>query len=111
MLWAAISFLREEIGIDHIFYHSAESGRLLKHIQGGLPPYSLYSDLPRRFCFALSPEVPVFLQQEKTFRKAARQNQALRFFKMPEPVRHAAWVGKTDKRNTKLDKLSVLTLK
>lgn len=84
MLWATISFLREEIGIRHIFYHSAESGKILKRIKYGQPPRSLYTDLPRRFCFVPTREVPEFLQKDKLLQKTLKSHPALKFFKMPE---------------------------
>lgn len=84
MLWAAISFLREEIGIRDIFYHSVDSGRLLKRIGGRLPPNSIYTDLPRRFCFAPTDEAPEFLRKEKRFQKVKKSHPKLSFFKLPE---------------------------
>ncbi|MCL2887239.1 MAG: hypothetical protein FWF20_10780, partial [Betaproteobacteria bacterium] len=41
MLWAAIAFLRDELGLRVIYYHSEDSGRLLKRIAQRLPPRSL----------------------------------------------------------------------
>ncbi len=90
MLWATISFLREEIGIRHIFYHSMESGKILKHIGGTLPPRSLYTNLPRRFCLSPTAEAPEFLQQEKFFHKVLRAHPSLNFFKMSFPILQAA---------------------
>lgn len=84
MLWAAINFLREEIGIKHIFYHSVDSGRLLKRIGGSLPPRSLYTDLPRRFCFVPTQEAPEFLCRESRFHRVAKAYKNLNFFKLPE---------------------------
>lgn len=46
MLSAVVWFLKEEIGIKHIFYHSFDTGCLLKRIEGYKPPKSIYSDLP-----------------------------------------------------------------
>lgn len=82
MLWAAIAFLREEIGLTRIFYHSAEGGRLLKRIQGSLPPRSLYTELPRKFCFAPTGEAPEFLLAEPEARKILRQHPELAFFRL-----------------------------
>ncbi|MGL4666681.1 MAG: hypothetical protein ACRCWR_01975 [Saezia sp.] len=85
MLWAGISFLREEIGICDIFYHSFDGGRFLKRIDGNrLPLRSLYTNLPRRFCFAPTQEAPEFLHKEKFFHKVLKTHQSLSFFKMPE---------------------------
>ncbi|MGE0233279.1 MAG: hypothetical protein AB7O39_04515 [Flavobacteriaceae bacterium] len=61
MLSAAIWFLTHEIGIRTIWYHDEETGAKLKNIAYRKPPRSLYTDLPRRFCFAKTSEVPSFL--------------------------------------------------
>jgi len=82
MLWASIVFLREEIGVSRIFYHSAEGGRLLKRIQGSSPPRSLYTELPRKFCFAPTGEAPEFLLAEREVRKTLRQHPELSFFRL-----------------------------
>ncbi len=61
MLTAAIWFLWEEIGIHHIWYHDHETGARLKRIRWHKPPRSLYTDLPKRFCFLHTSEVPDFI--------------------------------------------------
>ncbi|WP_146242397.1 hypothetical protein [Acaryochloris thomasi] len=61
MLAATIWFLREELGIKKIFYHTYESGATLKKIAGTLPPRSLYTALPKKFCFRETHEQPTFL--------------------------------------------------
>ena len=61
MLSAAIWFLRKELGIKSIFYHTHESGARLKKIRSRLPPRSVYSRLPKRFCFRATAERPGFL--------------------------------------------------
>ena len=70
MLFAAIWFLREELGIRNIFYHTFESGNLLKGLEFCQPPRSLYTRLPARFCFQPTHELPLFLQ-----RKVAKQTR------------------------------------
>lgn len=83
MLWAAILFLRDEIGIRQIYYHTVMSGRLFKHLNGSyLPPQSLYSDLPRKFCFGKTREFPVFLEQGKTPEKLHRRYPELFFYRL-----------------------------
>lgn len=81
-LWAAIAFLREELGLHRIYYHSADSGRLLKGIKGNLPPRSLYTDLPRKFCFAPTSEAPEFLLRDHRACKTLRQQSGLSFFRL-----------------------------
>jgi hypothetical protein len=64
MLSATLFFLREELGIAGIWTHTARSGIVLKRIYGA-PPVSLYSDLPKRFCFREGESLPEFLAREK----------------------------------------------
>lgn len=63
MLCAAIRFIVQELGIRRIFYHSPVSGARLKH--AGNAPVSLYTDLPRRFCFEKTPELPAFVRKPR----------------------------------------------
>jgi len=82
MLAATLFFLREELGLPAIWMHSARSGALLKNIRGSLPPQSLYTSLPQRFCFRAAPGLPGFLQSVRQVRKRLRQAdnvQLLRF--------------------------------
>jgi hypothetical protein len=80
MLWAALQFIREELGIRRVFYHSEAGGRLLKHIRWSAPPRSLYTELPRRFCFAPTRERPAFLEEDKETRQLLRQHPEIEFF-------------------------------
>ena len=80
MLWASIQFVREELGVRQVYYHSEQSGRLLKGIRWSAPPRSLYTDLPRRFCFAPTHEIPPFLAEDKEVRQVLRQNPEINFF-------------------------------
>ena len=59
MLCAAILFIVRELGIHRIYYHSPVSGSRLKRVKDA--PVSLYSDLPRRFCFEKTGDLPAFL--------------------------------------------------
>ncbi len=80
MLWAAIAFLREEIGLSQIFYHSVDSGQQLKRIKGSLPPRSLYTELPRKFCFEPTHDAPEFLLNDREAAGTLRREQSLPFF-------------------------------
>jgi hypothetical protein len=82
ILWAAIDFLREEIGLKHIYYHSEASGRLLKRIDWKAPPRSLYTELPRRFCFQPTTEWPQFLLAERLVRTEVRRQPELGLFRL-----------------------------
>jgi hypothetical protein len=64
MLNATLWFLREELGIQHIYYNTWDTGCRFKGIsQNDRPPRSLYSKLPRRFCFEETADPPTFLQR------------------------------------------------
>jgi hypothetical protein len=58
-LAAAIWVLADVLGIKRIFYHTPASGAVLKDLDDA--PLSLYTDLPRRFCFGEVYECPDFL--------------------------------------------------
>jgi hypothetical protein len=63
MLLAAIWVIRELLEIRQIYFHTPESGCALKGIsQHNAPPRSIYTDLPRRFCFQPAAGLPQFLQ-------------------------------------------------
>lgn len=69
MLASAIWFLKEEIGITRIYYHTFEFGSQWKCITGMQPPRSLYTRLPDRFCFEKTRQVPHFLKQKNNCRR------------------------------------------
>jgi len=79
MLWASIDFLRNELGLRRIYYHTMESGRLLKRIHGALPPLSLYSELPRKFCFDKTDTAPAFVEREQRASKILRRHPQTAF--------------------------------
>ena len=81
MLMAAISFIYIELGIRSIYYHTYEAGAEIKRICGQ-PPKSLYSDLPRKFCFQTTDEDPLFLQQDRAFRKRRRKLNNISWYKL-----------------------------
>lgn len=59
MLCATLRFIVHELGIRRIYYHSPISGARLKGVRDA--PFSLYSDLPRKFCFERTEETPEFV--------------------------------------------------
>ena len=63
MLTATIEFIVGELGITAIYYHSHASGVAHKNIgtTWRQPPRSLYSKLPRKFCFQSTDCPPSFL--------------------------------------------------
>lgn len=76
-LTAALFFIHEELGINQIWYHSFETGNLLKRMEKQwAAPRSLYSTLPRRFCFEAVSGLPEFLANDKSCqRKLKRLNK------------------------------------
>ncbi|MEL6561408.1 MAG: hypothetical protein AAFQ94_24685 [Bacteroidota bacterium] len=76
MLNLAIQFAVKELGCYKIYYHTFDSGNLLKGLKWGCkPPKSLYTKLPRRFGFQLTDEAPALLRNNKKLRKKLRDNQ------------------------------------
>ncbi|ODS24036.1 hypothetical protein AB835_05810 [Candidatus Endobugula sertula] len=63
-LAAAIRFIRNELGISIIYYHTFDTGRKIKKIYD-LPPKSMYTSLPKQFGFEVTNESPMFLQRDK----------------------------------------------
>ena len=72
---AAINFIADELGITSIYYHSFETGAVLKHLHYSKPPRSLYTDLPRKFCFQAVQQGPSFIANNK---KAKRRLKAIK---------------------------------
>lgn len=81
ILAATIWFVKEELGINRIFYHTFKTGNFLKGITGRTPPKSLYTSLPKRFCFTETNAVPKLIAQGRNKRTAeAMKRGELRFF-------------------------------
>ncbi|MEE9492689.1 MAG: hypothetical protein V3W04_04850 [Gammaproteobacteria bacterium] len=72
-LTAAIRFVVDELGIRSIYYHSFETGNALKRIRYSYPPRSLYTDLPRRFCFRLTDEMPAMLTGSRMVKRKLKK--------------------------------------
>ncbi len=69
MLTATLNFIRDELGFGTIFYHQYETGKALKHIEGSGPPKSLYTDLPKKFCFRTTEKGPQFVVKHKEVKR------------------------------------------
>lgn len=84
MLTAAIWFLREELGLKEIYYHEFDSGNVMKGLSYAKPPRSLYTALPKKFCFQSGYEAPEFLiaGNPKSFR-ARMEKERVSFWKLP----------------------------
>lgn len=62
MLTATLWFLLNELGIKRVFYHTHETGSLMKNINVCKPPRSIYKDLPDKFCFSITHNGPSFVR-------------------------------------------------
>lgn len=84
ILSAVIWFAKEELGISKIYYHTVESGSVMKRFEEGycLPPKSLYTKLPKRFGFELTEEAPQFLRNEQYLKRIFKKNNKLKWFVM-----------------------------
>lgn len=67
-LAAAIQFIREELGITTIYYHTYETGKKIKGIWSD-PPRSMYTKLPKQFGFKRTTDAPIFLMNDKVSRR------------------------------------------
>ncbi len=77
----AVHFAKQELGVSDIYYHDFDSGNLLKGLEDGKPPRSLYTKLPKRFCFEQTDRAPEMIRREKYVRRIFRK-QPLRWWKM-----------------------------
>jgi hypothetical protein len=83
MLSATLFFLREELGVSRIWYHSWETGNALKGIGGhAAPPKSLYQRLPRRFCFGKTGRMPKMLQNRATEKRLRKTRVEPMFYQL-----------------------------
>ncbi|TVM28430.1 hypothetical protein, partial [Oceanidesulfovibrio marinus] len=65
MLAAALQVLKNDLGIGTIYYHTFEGGNILKNMTDDFAPQrSIYTQLPRRFCFPPTTEAPAMLAPE-----------------------------------------------
>ncbi|MEM7564368.1 MAG: hypothetical protein AAF353_15160 [Pseudomonadota bacterium] len=73
MLSATLHFIKTELGLNRVCYHSARSGAQVKNMRGSYPPRSLYSQLPRAFCFRETLNAPEFLLNDARYRRLQRK--------------------------------------
>jgi hypothetical protein len=93
ILSATIDFVRNELGIDTVYYHSYESGPKLKYIYGNTPR-DLYTRLPKRFCFEKTSESPVFLQKDRRFKCMMKKMAVPQWYRLNlEEVNRNAYVS------------------
>ena len=81
-LFYAIKLIREELGISNIFYHSFETGAVLKNMGDWLPPRSLYTDLPKQFCFAKTSIGPKFIVSNSKIKRRLKKLKNAYWFQL-----------------------------
>ncbi len=65
VLAAALEFAYEHLGLRRIYFHTWESGAVMKRLGRVFgPPRSLYTDLPKRFCFQPTKRAPRALRSD-----------------------------------------------
>lgn len=76
MLAATIQFCRSELEIERIFLYDHQTGNRYKGFDvrhtSDCPPRSLYTDLPRRFCFRRTHNGPQVLRDARISRKVRK---------------------------------------
>lgn len=83
MMLAALVVLVEHLGIRRVWMHQPAAGAVLKGIDGCCPPVSLYTKLPRSFCFAPTTDWPALLapgpwaRRDRTRKQRAKQVQRM----------------------------------
>jgi len=82
MLSAVLYFVKTELGLKHVYYHSSQSGALVKKIRWCQPPKSLYSRLPRAFCFQKTEQGPQMLQEDVRYRRLRRKLKTIYWFEL-----------------------------
>ncbi len=82
MLSAAIKFLYEEIGMTKIYYHTPYTGAVMKNIKYSKPPRSIYTKLPRQFCFETVSDAPEFIARDKQARRRLKVMKDQQWFCM-----------------------------
>ena len=78
---AAIKFIREDLGVSTIYYHSFETGKKIKRVCGS-PPRSMYTQLPKTFGFDLTEQAPDFLSADKFARRCIKAVKNPRWFRL-----------------------------
>jgi len=82
MLSSVIWLLKEKLGVNTFYYHTHEGGTLLKGIDfGKKPPTSIYTKLPRKFCFRLTNEPPAFIAN-RVKELEAKNRVKIKFYKL-----------------------------
>ena len=83
MLAATIDFVYRELGLKQLWYHTWEAGNCLKRINSRYgPPRSLYTTLPKQFCFERRKQLPGLLNHKRTMQRLRRAKIEPQFYKL-----------------------------
>ncbi|MCU7917880.1 MAG: hypothetical protein KZQ95_05915 [Candidatus Thiodiazotropha sp. (ex Epidulcina cf. delphinae)] len=86
-LMAAIQFAVDELGVQTIYYHTFDTGNVLKGMWNSHPPRSLYTDLPRKFCFELTDEAPRMFDLSTAAKRKLRKARDPHWYRLNMEVR------------------------
>ena len=82
-LAAAISFIKDDLGVNNIYYHTFETGAKMKRMDSDrLPPKSLYTKLPRQFGFIETPVPPKLVTTNKYAYRCLRAIGATKWYRL-----------------------------
>ena len=82
LLSSAIWLIKNELGINKIWYHSFESSKHYKMMRYSLPPRSMYSSLPEKFMFTRVKETPGLIQRCEELKLLSRKGKNLEFYRL-----------------------------
>jgi hypothetical protein len=82
MFSAVLDFINSELGLKYIYYPSSQSGSQVKNIHGSKPPKSLYSNLPKSFCFKETGKEPQMLRDDARYKRLRRKVKDVRWFEL-----------------------------
>lgn len=82
IMMASIEFISSELGISDIYYHTHDTGIVSKNIWYLKPPRSIYSTLPKQFCFEQTSIGPDFLYQNRLFKRRIRKINQPMWYRM-----------------------------
>ncbi len=82
MLNAVVEFIWTELGVRHIYFHDHLTGAAMKRLSGELPPRSVYTELPRKFCMNARREAPQYLMQNRSARRALSKIKKPCFYRL-----------------------------
>lgn len=82
MLSATLHLVKTELGLGRVYYHSDRSGAKIKKMERSRPPKSLYSQLPRAFCFRETKNAPQLLRNDIRYKRLQRKVKDIRWMEM-----------------------------